>query len=194
MLWKTFNRTLWNWNRDRQQTERASDHPFNRTLWNWNKRTAQKYILFLYLLIEPYGIEIKELHKSTYYFYMSFNRTLWNWNGLAELGEMNRENSFNRTLWNWNISQKSLTWGKESSFNRTLWNWNYILCQGHLIAKTSFNRTLWNWNKSNISNNGRIGAFNRTLWNWNLSSWRTHPPLSSLLIEPYGIEIFLKLD
>ena len=52
---------------------------FNRTLWNWNREAFAALIDLTSLLIVPYGIETIHTRRDWSVF-PAFNRTLWNWN------------------------------------------------------------------------------------------------------------------
>ena len=56
---------------------------FNRTLWNWNRVDYCQGNDFDMLLIVPYGIETWE-NSSIRQDGWTFNRTLWNWNSKAK--------------------------------------------------------------------------------------------------------------
>ena len=140
---RTFNRTLWNWNR----TKSSRSHPiksFNRTLWNWNTLSISGIGKEVALLIVPYGIETL-WHTKVKTSRLTFNRTLWNWNKYLPNKKNDYNPPFNRTLWNWNehivalvllpVALLIVPYGIETyvpgasfevsaAFNRTLWNWN----------------------------------------------------------------------
>ena len=105
---------------------------FNRTLWNWNKFVLLPPGFDLPLLIVPYGIETNGAIVRTS-FITTFNRTLWNWNRIRCKSHQCR-NSFNRTFWTWNFNDRLSMVYTHKSFNRTLWNWNIS------FSRTSFAR------------------------------------------------------
>ena len=140
---------------------------FNRTIWNWNVEDALSTQPRYYILIEPFGIETKNLeqwnNENAY-----FNRTIWNWNCLVRWVSKRHNLYFNRTIWNWNISER-----------------NYF------FSVLDFNRTIWNWNRLVSITLILLSHFNRTIWNWNFQTVSQMILMIIILIEPFGIETLI---
>ena len=138
---------------------------FNRTLWNWNHTVVQTVMLRQFLLIVPYGIEIRTrcgIDCFIKLLIVPYGIEITNSGKQAV-----RLFPFNRTLWNWNtINEKS-------------WDWlSPLLIVPYGIEISSLCFPSW-----------RKLSFNRTLWNWNMIPTFFSASIRFLLIVPYGIEI-----